>query len=329
MVSKGTESVDTKEALLKIKEEEVLKRYFNISSLPAKINAPYRKDENPSLGFYISKTGRICYKDFGTGEQGSIYDLLSKMWHLSFQQTIKKLLQDNIVSIGSVSSTKSIPYKKKSRSSTSIKVKVREWQDWDFSFWESYGISLPWLKFGDVHPISTIFFYKDNKLSSTVRTDKYAYCYVEKKDGIITYKIYQPFNKTFKWLNSHDSSVWDLWAKLPKEGDKLIITSSRKDALTLWENTGIPSTCMQGEAYQPKQKIINQLKSRFKKIYVLFDNDFQSEENWGRIDAQKLCKEFGLIQLEIPEDYQSKDPSDLVKNHGRKALYDLIKQLIK
>ena len=130
-----------------------------------------------------------------------------------------------------------------------------------------------------------------------------------------------------KWLSKHDSSVWDLWDRLPQQGDKLIITSSRKDALCIWENTGIPTVSLQGEGYIPKEHVIQQLKDRFKTIYVLYDNDFNSDINNGRIFGRTLADKFGLTQIEIPEEFQSKDTSDLCLNWGRQTVKQVINQL--
>jgi hypothetical protein len=178
---------------------------------------------------------------------------------------------------------------------------------------------LEWLKFGRIFPISHIFI-NNNRFPA----EKYAYVYVEKKDGNITLKIYQPFSERMKWLSKHDNSVWDLWDRLPPKGNKLIITSSRKDALCIWANTGIPSTCLQGEGYIPKEHIIQQLKDRFEVIYVLYDNDFHSDINNGRIFGKNLADKFNLIQIEIPTEWKCKDISDLCFNWGK----DIVKQVI-
>ena len=119
-------------------------------------------------------------------------------------------------------------------------------------------------------------------------------------------------------MNKHDGSVWDLWTKLPDKGDNLIITSSRKDALCIWANTGIPSLSLQAESYLPKQHVVQQLKDRFKNVYVLYDNDFDSSENHGRELGNLMAKEFDLIQIEIPDEYKSKDTSDLYKKLWKK-----------
>jgi hypothetical protein len=76
-------------------------------------------------------------------------------------------------------------------------------------------------------------------------------------------------NKRYKWLSDGNSSIWSLWSQLPDYGDKLIITSSVKDALCLWANIHVPSCSMQSETTVPKPQIIEQLKRRFKHIYVL------------------------------------------------------------
>ena len=191
-------------------------------------------------------------------------------------------------------------------------------------YWNKYGISKEWLEYAEVHPISTLFFNNDK---TTIPAEKYAYVYVERKDNKVTLKVYQPYSERFKWISKHDSSVWDLWTKIPITGDKLIITSSRKDALCVWSNSGIPSLSLQGEGYIPKESVINELKSRYKDIYVLYDNDFQSDVNHGRLYGKHLSELYNLKQIEIPDEYKSKDPSDLCMNYGREVVRNVILQL--
>ena len=210
---------------------------------------------------------------------------------------------------------------------TKLECRVRAWNKDDLEYWEAFGISLPWLKFGDIFPIShSIFTKKNNKW--IIPAEKYAYAYVEKKDHKISLKIYQPYSESYKWINKHDSSVWDLWDKLPKNGNNLIITSSRKDALCIWENTGIPATSLQAESHMPKKQVISELKNRFKNIYILYDNDFRASENHGEILSRHLCEIHNLKFIQLPTKFMSKDPSDFVNMHGRKALKELIKQIL-
>ena len=156
--------------------------------------------------------------------------------------------------------------------------------------------------------------------------DKYAYAYVEKKEGHITLKIYQPFNtKGFKWSNQHDGSVISLWTKLPKSGDKVCICASLKDALCLWANTGIPSIALQGEGYGISDTVIKELKERFTNVYILFDND-----EAGLIDGEKLSKETGFTNIVLPKFEGGKDISDYYfilqdKQEFKKQMLNLFK----
>lgn len=324
-------SIDNFNAILKkVRGEDILAYYLGITEIPCKIQAPYRVDNKPSVGIYMGKSNKVQFIDFATKECGGVADLLSKVWNLDFKHTVERIAQDlnkikPSTEIKSTTGNHSTPVHHITNST--IEVKFRDWKSYDLEYWESYGISLPWLKFGDVYPISHIFLTK-NGVTSTFPAEKYAYAYVERKDGNISLKIYQPFSDTKKWMNKHDASVWDLWTKLPEKGDQLIITSSRKDALCIWENTGIPSVSLQGEGYIPKEQVVQELKERFKEIFILYDNDFQSRQNHGRIFGADLAKRFNLIQLEIPDEFYSKDTSDLCKNHGRETVNRVILSLI-
>jgi len=249
------------------------------------------------------------------------------MWHCSFEEVLCRINND----INSLSPTElQIKAKGKAsikRTKSDLQVQIRDWKDYDDEFWSKYGLNREWLKFGDVYPISYIIITKETG-TQYIKAERYAYVYVERKDGIVTLKVYQPYSERMKWLSKHDGSVIDLWTKIPQNGDKLIITSSRKDALCTWAITGIPCVSFQGEGYWPKEHVIQQLKDRFKHVYVLFDNDFKSEVNHGQIFAEKLCNHFNLENLTLPIELQEKDQSDVVKHYGPKVLKDVIKTLI-
>lgn len=325
MIAKGHSSITLEDIYLKYTDSDIAYKYFNISCIPEIVCSPLREDKHPSFSFFENnKTGKIMYKDFGTGEMGSLYGLLSKIWNIPPSEVYIRILQEMDVHYNLKKKKRKLIYKK---SSGKIEVKVREWRDYDLKYWETYGISKKWLDFGEVYPISHIIRTKEG-IQYAFPAEKYAYVYVERKDNKISFKIYQPYSLEHKWLSKHDSSIWDLWTKLPEKGERLIITSSRKDALCLWENTGIPSISLQGEGYIPKEHVVQQLKNRFSNIYILYDNDYEHEVNNGRKYGKTLSEKFNLIQIEIPESYKSKDPSDLYKNHGKSILIEVINNLI-
>lgn len=324
MVARGSDSTSIEKVNDLYSDFDIAHKYLGITCVPEVINSPLRQDNNPSLGLFInSKTNSLWFKDFGSGEGGSLYDLLAKMWNVSKDKVYDRILED----MPAPALIKKRGAKVYRKSAGKVEVRVREWRDYDIAYWDSYGISLPWLKFGEIYPISHIILTK-NGHSYPIPAEKYAYVYVERKDGIVSFKIYQPYSKEYKWMSKHDSSVWDLWTKIPEKGDKLIITSSRKDALAIWSNTGIPALSLQGEGYTPKEHVVQQLKDRYNKVYVLYDNDFQSEENHGRMYGKMIAEKFNVTQIEIPEKWKSKDSSDLVKNHGREVLREVIYELV-
>lgn len=314
--------------LCKTSEFDIMRFYLNIDVLPALINSPLRQDRNASVSIFSPDGVKVFYKDFGTGEHGSIFDLLGRMWNRTFSETITKIWDDidkvkhNRINLNRT--RRGVIHK----SNSILEVRTRQWFDYDMEYWNSYGISRKWLEFGDVYPISHILITRDN-ITKVIPAEKLAYVYVERKDGKVSLKVYQPKSQRLKWLSKHDSSVWDLWSRLPDRGDTLFITSSRKDALCLWENTGIPSVSLQGEGYVPKEKVINQLKQRFGRVIIFFDNDYDKDENHGHIYASRLSGMFDLDMVEIPSEYKSKDPSDLFKNHGAKTFRRVIKELVK
>ena len=330
-VSTGFSTVSLKEILSRVSELDIAGFYFGITYLPCLINAPYRKDDKPSVSLFAGSDNQVLFKDFGTNEVGDIFTLLKKTWNVSLRNVVDKIARDlPLLKDGDIKTRRPRVYSITPGydPSATLKCKVREWRDYDLEYWETYGISLPWLKYGEVYPISQVIHIKEG-ITRTIPAEKLAYAYVERKDGNVTLKIYQPLSKSFKWINKHDSSVWDLWTKIPEKGECLIITSSRKDALCIWENTGIPSVSLQGEGYIPKKHVVDQLKERFNHVFILYDNDFSAEVNHGRLFGQQLAERFGLIQLEIPEKYQSKDTSDLAKNFGRETVNKVILSLVK
>ena len=308
--SSGRTSISLEELLSKVSEINIAAKYLGITEIPCVINSPLRKDNRPSFGIYSFDGQKVRYTDFATGERGGLFDLLSKLWGIPYDEVLDRITNDlthkysNEIRVNNDCNYSKIVIKKKSKSK--IEVKIRNWTKYDKEYWESYGVSLGWLDYARVYPISHKIIIKNGKRYA-FGADKYAYAFVELKEGNTSIKIYQPFNKNgFKWCTSTDSSVISLWTKVPPEGEKICICSSLKDALCLWSNTGIPSVATQGEGYTMSDTAVNELKRRYKKVYVLFDCD-----EAGLVDGEKLSKQTGFINVVLPKFEGGKDISDL------------------
>ena len=320
MLSQGRHSITKEEVLENISEADILYKYLGLNKVPCRICSPLRRDRKPSVGIFSPDGVSIRYVDFGTGDRGTLFNLLSKIWNLSYTDTLYKIMNDTSAK-GSTLITKSniCSITKVNHSSIGIEVRIREWKDYDIQYWESYGVKLKWLKYANVYPISHKILHKGNK-TYTFCCPKYAYAFAEFKEGNKTFKIYQPYSKEFKWMNNHDSSVISLWTKVPKKGERVCICSSLKDALCLWSNTGIPCIATQGEGYTMSNTAISELKRRYKNIYVLFDCDAT-----GLIDGEKLSKQTGFTNIVLPQFEGGKDVSDLYHSLQDK---DKFKQII-
>lgn len=327
MFATGTGSLFYKDLLQEVSEESILQYYTGISEIPCLIKSPLREEVNPSFSVFYSKTGRIHFKDFGNSESYNLTGFLMRLLNLDINKIMSKLYQDiekfKVLDIEYINTGENKRHYDRRISKTTVKLQVttRAWLAHDIEYWEQYGINKDWLEYANIYPISRIFLHQ----GINVPAEKYAYCYVEFKDNIPTLKVYQPYSKNYKWMNSHDSSVWDLWSQaMRSNSDSLIITSSRKDALTLWANIGVPSISLQSENTLPKPHIVKQLKDRFKNIWILYDNDTP-----GKTASSKLVEEYNFKHIEIPTSWEAKDPSDLYKKHGKEVFIQEINKLIK
>lgn len=320
MKAKPSESESVKEVLQRVSPISLVQRYLNIDTLPALVCSPLRADRHPSFYIYSPDGYKVFYKDYASGDRGDIFDLLKIKLSLSFSELIHQIASDpafkDSVSIESRSKKFS-----KSRTPVDIKVKVREWRQEDDDYWMSYGIPRKWLQYAEVYPISHKIIYKEGN-KYTFHAAKYAYAFVERKEGNVSIKIYQPFSKRFKWTSSNNGSVIGLWAKMSKQGNKIVICSSLKDALCLWANVGIPAIYVQSETTGISNTAKEALRKRFKRVYICFDNDAPGLE-----DARNLSEITGFANVVLPEFKGGKDISDLYKSVGKEEFVKIVKPL--
>jgi hypothetical protein len=311
----------TKQDLLKyVTDIDIFQKYIDEEIVPGRlIFSPLRNERNPSFGFFKGQSGEICFKDFVLGS-GDCIKFVQMKFNMTYFEALSKIAIDfdmendfivKQIIKSPTNSIKSINRDEFLTNATTFELlkKSRKWLSHDILFWQQYGISIDTLEKFNVQPVSHFFINK-----KIITADKYAYVFIEFKDGTETYKIYQPHNTSYKWLNSHNNTIWQGWSQLPDKGTDLIITKSLKDVMTIYENAKIPAVALQCENVLPKRHVFEQLNERFIDIYAFYDNDFDKEINWGKQFGNKLATEFGLIEIYIDDKYKSKDFSDLIKN---------------
>lgn len=335
MIIKELKELNAKNILSLISQEEIYRYYlpkefkFNVP-----FSSPLRVDKVPS--FVIGGSNKnYRYKDFATGDTGNCFNFVMNLYNINFNNALIQIVSDfNIRSYfyiptnNIILNTKKAEYKNPGRSlhigETILKIKKREFNQDDYNYWNSYGISPIYLKLGKIVAISHYFL---NGIMFIA--EKYSYAYIEQKDNKTTYKIYQPFSKYKKWVSGNSYDIWELWHLLPKEHDILIITSSRKDALALVENLKVPAISLQAESVMPKEVVIKELLRRFKRVLLLYDNDYTKTTNQGQKMAEKIIKKYPeLKNIIIPEEYESKDSSDLFYKMGRIKGKEILNKII-
>lgn len=315
--------------LNKISEYDVFSYYIGRNFKIGTISSPFRKDKNPSFDiFYSPNTIRkIMYKDHGTGETGSCFDLVMRLYGVSFGQCLKIIDNDfqlNLnpfdfkmdlskgyigVTTGVDASKLHVPCK--------IRVCRRKWNTTtDKNFWKPFGISANTLKLFDVSPVSAVMV---NNRWFRYRKDHPVYCY---HFGNYMYKIYQPYSEEYKWLTNCSQSVIQGWTQLPEKGEFVVITKSLKDVMVYYE-LGIPSIAPQAESVIPSADVIEKLSERF--TYVISNYDY---DRMGMLSSQKMRKQYGIQPIMFTPEYGSKDASDFVKNNGIIELKEIIDSII-
>lgn len=320
----GNSSVCLEDVLGRVSEADILSYYFSITEIPCVINSPLREDKTPSFGLHTSDGRRIHWIDYATNDRGGTFDLLMKMWNCTYSECLNRVYNEMIKrSIISIKSTLcNVHITHEYNTNVELQCKVRDWKDYDIAYWESYGITLPWLKWAEVYPISHKIVIK-NGTRHLFGAAKYAYAFVEHKENNTTIKIYQPFMKEYKWANGHNGSVISLWSKIPKTGERVIICSSLKDALCISCQLHIPTLAVQGEGYDMSVSAIENLKSRYKRIYVSFDTDTP-----GILNTKRLAERTGFIPI-IPDLGNCKDFSDYYKSLQDKQEFKKLEVLFK
>lgn len=299
-------------------------------------SSPLRVDDTPSFSIYESKD-TILYNDFVLGG-GDCLRFVKELfgfssWYDTYSRIAIDFQLDKDYAVRKLNGYFKRDYRgtinkaiKRKEKAVELSVSTRKWENYDYTYWKKYGINQLMLQKYEVYPISRIFMkYSSDTL--VVKADKHAYCFIERKDGKVTMKIYQPFSK-YKWMTSHDHSVWQGWKQLPQRGENLIITKSLKDVMAINQNSWYAAVALQQEGANPKYTVIDELKKRFKKIFVLYDNDFDKVTNWGKLAAKKLCRDYNLYFIMIPSSYEAKDFTDLIKKHGIDVARKLLETLI-
>lgn len=317
----------TKNYLLsKFSEETFMEFYLGIPVTKKLCKSPLRKDNTPTCSFYRNKSGELIFKDFRGDFYGNFINVVMYKYSCSYHQALKIIANDfGLIHSTTIKKNKgkinvNAPKFKESGSSI-IQVEVKDFSKSELDWWGDYGITPSILKKYRVYSCNNVFLNGNVISSSSKHCPIYGY-YGGKKDNIELWRIYFPKRKSYRFLSNWDSKKIQGIKQIPNTGKLLVITKSLKDVMTLY-SIGIPAIAPNSETLFIPDSMLEDLKSRFENIVVLYDNDLAGISN-----MRKIKKKYNIRCILIPRKYEAKDISDFHKKYGRKKTIELIKEAI-
>lgn len=303
--------------LSKVTEYDIYAKYIGQFKVGMIYNSPFRKDKNPSFGIYYSKrTKQLLFKDHGTGECGNIIKFISLF---TGKTEYNDILSDIVNKLNITNNTKLVSSKQYIQpTETVIGVVRQEFTDVDINYWKQFNISINTLKKFNVNSIK--YYLCNGIVKGTYKRENPMYAYKVYNN----FKIYRPLaDKYTKWRNNLTDYDIQGYEQLPQKGDILFITKSMKDVMCLHE-MGYPAVSPSSESTFLPKDVLEQLKTRFKRIIILFDRDTAGVKR-----SRKLSRETGLEAMFINKKFKAKDVSDAVKANSFEEIKNWLNETIK
>ncbi len=322
----------TKEFILsKVTEEQIFCYYLSIDSISKKlIRSRFREDKNPTCGFYRNSKGDLYLHDFATGDFYNCFSLVMKLYNLNFHQALLTIAND--FGIKKNTRIQKNPgniiqniKKYENNGMSKIQIEQKDFTKEELHWWLQFGITVNTLKKFRVFSCRSVFL--NDSLFTIIKPPILAFGYYGGKfEGKELWRIYYPLNKEkgIRFLTNWPAKKIQGFEVLPKKGNLLVITKSMKDCMCLYE-FGIPAIAPNSENLFISDKVLEQLKQRFKYIIVIYDTDIAGLTNMIKI--KKAHPE--LIYTWIPKKYGAKDISDLYKYKGKQLTLNLITGFVK
>ena len=327
------------------------------------ICSPFRDDRHPSFGFRYDNRGKLKGKDFAGYWWGDCIDaaatVLSEIVHKPidvskkehFQFVLKHIaytfsdiiygtekdpnINDVIIQgLNAVRNSKQI-----------IELVTRPWNVSDSLYWKNIGVNLNFLNTRFVYAIDQFYINRSSNPNPKYYYDKspndpcYAYVLGQDKRGIVNIKLYFP-NRDKKNEVKFITNCNVLEGIISLERDKydaIIITKSSKDRLSLesYIRRANLSFSYGGTTKAPIIGVINIPHETYKLRKVEYDwlrdkvgsdgylISFMDNDRVGRREAVWLLREYNIIPIIIPEDYEAKDFSELASKYSDDTINQL------
>ena len=317
----------TKEFLLsKNTEETYMSYYLGVPIKKGLFRSPLRRDNHNTCSFFRGSSGNLYFKDFATGQCLTFEGVVMEKYGCTYHNALKIIATDfGYIQNASKPEVREIKVQPKfeSEKETFIQVEIKDFSESELKWWNSFGISEQTLKKYKIYSVKTVFLNGSIYAQSTQHSPIYGY-YFGKKENIEQWRIYIPKRKEFRFIGNVSTKTIQGYKQLPESGKLLVITKSMKDVCLL-STLGIPAVAPNSETQFVSDKMLDEFRSRFKNIVLLYDNDLTGVRFMNKIRKQHR----DLIVCMIPRKYEAKDISDFYQKYGKSETIKLIKESIK
>lgn len=305
-------------------EETYMEYYLGIKVAKGLFCSPLRRDNTPTCSFYKNKSGELIFKDFNGSFYGNFISVVMEKYHVSYYKALQIIAEDFNLSKRHTDKKVANPIKPsttifKDTGPADVRVEIKDFTQEELNWWSSYGITLDILKKFNVYSCKNIFL--NGELFKTIYKDNFMFGYYGgKKDNLELWRIYFPKQSNYRFLTNWPAKKIQGLKQLKKDGDICVITKSMKDTMCLY-SLGISAIAPNSENLFIADTILERLKSKFKYIIVLYDNDLPGIQNMRKIKK----KHPELIYFYIPRHYNAKDISDFYKKYGKDKTLEFVK----
>lgn len=326
--------LNSEQILSRISGYDIFKAYCpNFVKLGEDFCSDLREDPSPSCRIVYLSNDYIYY-DFSTGDSYGCFKYLMIKFGMTHMEVLKMVDRDFGLGLDGVPIRQGV-HKSfytihsnppvKNTGEKKIAIKSRPWRVSDGKVWLRWGIHHSTLVHFGVVPVKS---YTLRGVPQPCDSATYAYKLYDR------HKIYKPLeqDKTKKWLSDVKSRYVQGWEQLPETGELVIITSSLKDCMVLYE-MGYHAVALHSESQLIFPEMVKNLQGRFKRIILLYDNDWNTGSgiNHGQKGAEKNMAEYpGVFKnVVLPTKYHATDPAELVEALGFPNAKSVIHSLIR
>lgn len=361
-------SILTKDNVLKkVSQITIFSTYLNLSDKVIQycidtgelICSPIRDDAHPTCGFKYDNRGKLKFRDFAGYFWGDVFDIvaliMSNLYNKSYDVsnkndfikilrhitfTFKDIFYNEEKDINLINDINTTIVNIKNKKPI-IELVVREWNNYDESYWKQFNVPLQYLNLNFVYPVEQ--YYINRKINPKpkyyykISDPCYAYYLGKDRHGIYSIKLYFPKRTkgTTRFITNcnHLEGITNLDRN---DYDIIVLTKSTKDRLsigaTIMKNSslygGVRIGCINipHETYRLRQNEFDWLNTKINNnghIISLMDNDMT-----GKYEAIWLRNNYHIMPFIIPVKYHCKDFAELVAKHKIETVNKLIVQLI-